>query len=321
MYKKSFSKVTIYCLLIAMLFVGMMTACGQNSGTNGQQDGKADVNSTKETYPFNYTDVLGREVTIEKQPEKIVSALPSNTEILFAIGLGDKVVGVTDYCDFPSEAATKEKIGDAFQLNVEKIVSLEPDIVLSGNGIPQEIITKLEEAGITVVAIEGTSFEETYKSIEDIGKITDAASKGKQIVKDMQAKVKDIEKKVEGAEKKDIYFVLGYGEYGDWTAGPGSFINEMIERASGNNIAADSEMAWAEYSLEKLVEKDPDVLIVSSMAGELDDIKKAQGYKDIKAVKEDNVKSVDANIVTRPSPRIVDGLEEIAKAIHPELFK
>ena len=338
MYEKKLLKITsLFIVFILSMF--MITACGQSpedtNNTNTEQknvneidlkDNNAKPDADKDeneagAYPMEIVDTLGRKVVIEKQPERIISLAPSNTEILFALGLGEKVVGVTDFCDFPEEAKSKEKVGDFTKPNMEKIISLEPDIVLGGNGLQHETIEKLEQSGIVVAATEGTNFDEVYKSIIDVGKITGTMEKAQQIVDDAKQKEEDIKSKVSAKAKPKCYFVLSYGQAGNWTAGPGSFIDEMITKAGGENIASDTGKPWAEYSIEKLVEKNPDVILLSAMAGSKADVAKEQGYKDTKAVKEDKIVVVDDNKVSRPGPRLIEGLEEVARAIHPELFK
>ncbi len=321
--------------IMALLF-SIVTACSNqdNSDVSNKQsniesddrveekdEDKSDAEAGSVVYPIEYEDSVGRVVKIEKQPEKIVSLAPSSTEILFALGLGDRVVGTTSYCDYPEEANSTEKVGDYSEVNVEKIVSLESDIVFASTVIEEDIVKKLDDAGVAVVVIEGTDFESVYNSIIDIGMITGRQDEAKKLTDDMKAKVDEIKDKVKGIEKKDCYFVLGYGEGGNWTSGPGSFIHEMMEMAGGNNIAADGDSPWVEYSMEKLIEKDPEVLIISSMAGDVEEIKETEGYKELQAIKKDNLKVIDANIVSRPGPRLSEALEEVAKALHPDLFE
>lgn len=312
--------------ILAITFIMFsIVACSSGDANISKKDDNVrigeEANGQKVSYPFEYTDVVDRKVTIEKQPERIVSLSPSNTEILCALGLGDKLVGVTDYCDYPAEVLSKEKVGDYSQPNIEKIVALQPDMVFANNGMQHEIIYKLEEANIQVVVFGGDTFEGVYRSILDAGKITNTQKTASEIVNNMKNRVDEVQKKLKGVEKKSCYFIVTFGDSGNWTAGPGSFIDEMINKAGGENIAGDTESAWAEYSIEKLVEKKPQVILMSKAAGDVEELKNTSGYKELIAVKEGNVKLLDDNLVSRPGPRLVDGLEEIAKAIHPEIFK
>ncbi len=270
------------------------------------------------------TDIMGRKVTISKTPEKIISLAPSATEILFALGLGDRVVGVDAYSDYPAETQNIEKIGDFDGPNIEKILDLKPDLVIAGNKLQEKTIQQLEDLKVPTVAVESSTFDNIYGSIQLVGKVTGAQDQAQELVDSMMKKVEGIKEKVKDAEKPTVYYVMSYGEMGNWTSGPGSFINDLMTLAGGDCVTKDGGAPWMEYSLETLIEKDPDVLIVSSDMGteaNLEELKNTNGYKDLTAVKEGKVYMVDANLVTRPGPRIVDGLEAIAKVLHPDLIK
>lgn len=322
-------RILILITIIALL-LSMFTACRSQGSEDKISQEKSSAEAVDEDsqkhreevseYPIEYEDMRGRIVKVENRPERIVSLLPSTTEILFALDLGDRVVGVTRFCNYPEEAKSKEQVGDAYELNIEKIVELESDLVIAGTGISEDMIAKLEDAEIPVVVIEGIDFEGAYQSILDIGMITGKADRANEIVEDMKEKVASIQDKVKDAKKKDCYFVMGW-EGGNWTAGPGSFMDELINMAGGINIAADGDSPWLEYSMEKLIEKDPEILIVSSEAGDIEELKDLEGYRELTAVKKGNVAVVDADIISRAGPRLVEALEEIAKAIHPELFE
>lgn len=346
MKAKGFKKIAIF-LALALIFT-IFAACSstENGGVKEQdslqeeenlaEDGQTvqeeaegeeadaeEEEAEKEdeaSFPVEITDVLGRTVKMEKEPERIVSITPSSTEILFALGLGDKVVAVSNQCDYPEEAQSKEKVGDYYQPNYEQIAAAEPDLVFIGNAAPAEALEKFEELGLIVVSLEAVDFEGTYQSILDTGKLTGALDKAQEIVEDMKQKVKEIEEKVKDAPKPSTYFVVSYGEWGNYTAGKGSFIDELITMAGGRNIAGDVEQKWPEFSLERLVEEDPEVVIISENAN-VEEIKSLEGYKELTAVKEGNLKSITESVVMRPGPRLVEGLELIAKAIHPELFE
>ncbi|MGI6706807.1 MAG: ABC transporter substrate-binding protein [Clostridia bacterium] len=270
------------------------------------------------------TDIMGRKVTISKTPEKIVSLAPSATEILFALGLGDRVVGVDAYSDYPPEAQDIERIGDFDGPNIEKILDLKPDLVIAGNKLQEKTIQQLEDLKVPTVAVEASIFDNIYGSIQLVGKITGAEDKVQELVDSMTKRVEDIKEKVKDAEKPTVYYVMSYGDMGNWTSGPGSFINDLMEMAGGDCITKDGGAPWMDYSLETLIERDPDILIVSSDMGteaNLEGLKNANGYKDLTAVKEGRVYVVESGLVTRPGPRIVDGLETIAKILHPDLIK
>lgn len=301
--KKTYLPIIAF-LLISMLFVG----CQQTNG------------SAESNKPGTIVDSMGREVFLDKTPEKIVSLSPSNTEILFALGLGDKVVGVSEYTDYPEEAQNLPVVGAFNDPNVELILDTEPDLVIMGDKLQADTMKKLESLNIPFAAIEGTTFEEVIDSIHLLGKLLGKQDKAQEITKDMKNKAQKVQDDVKDADKPTAYFVMFYGQ-DNYTSGPGSFVNELIEMAGGETITKDAPVPWPNYSLEKLVEKDPDILLVSSDLGDLEGVKSAEGYKELTAVKEDRVYMIDANTVTRPGPRLADGLESIAKILHPDLVE
>lgn len=256
----------------------------------------------------------------ETLPEKIISMAPNATEILFELGLDDKVIGVSQQCNYPESAMSKDKFGDFWQPNIELIVAAEPDLLFVGNAAPEEFLEKMEENNITVAVLEGFNLEQTYDTILDTGKLTGTQDAAEKLVGSMKDRVAEIQQKLEGVDPKRSYFVISFGEMGDYTAGPGSFIDEMITLAGGENVAADMDQPWGEYSIEKLIEKEPEIIFATIEAGG-DSLAGAFGYNELEAVKEGNIIVLDDDLVMRAGPRIVDGLEDMAKGVHPDLFK
>lgn len=309
MKKKTLRLITL--LLATVMMVSLAAGC-----TKSESDGK--LGKGEGVFPIEILDSKGRTVRIEKAPESLASIAPNATEILFELGLGDKIVGLSQQCDYPEEALTKAKLGDFWQPNVELIVAADPDILFVGNAAPDDFLEKMEENNITVVALEGFNLEGTYETILNAGKVTGTEGKAQDLVDSMKKKVADIQDKVKDADKPKAYFVISYGDMGDYTAGAGSFIDEMITLAGGENIAGDMDQPWAEYSIEKLIEKEPEVIFISIQSG-ADTIADAPGYKELKAIQEGNIVKLDDNLVMRAGPRIVEGLEEMAKGMHPAL--
>jgi len=297
----------IALILALMLMIGLV-AC--QSANEKQSNASGEI-----------IDIMGKKVTIEKKPERIVSLTPAGTEILFALGVGDKLVGVDAYSDYPEEAKNLEKVGDFNGPNVEKILGLKPDLVIAGNKLQEKAIEQLEQLQVTTVAVESSTYGEIYSSIELVGKIIGEPEKATELLNSMKEKEETVTDKVKDAPKPTVYYVMSYGEAGNWTSGPGSFINDIIELAGGDCITKDGGAAWMNYNLEDLIERDPDILLVSSDIGDLESLKKENGYKDLKAVKEGRVYQVDSGLITRPGPRINDGLEMVARILHPDLFK
>lgn len=314
--KKSSRRIAAIFLIIATLI--MAAGCAQTGDENSQKPSKESQKSS--VYPLEITDSQGRRVVIDKKPERVVSIAPGITESIFAIGMGDVLVGRTDYCTYPKEAEGIDSIGGMQDPNIEKIVELDPDIVIASAHFKEETLEKLEELGLKVVVLYGEeSFEGVYDVIGKLGSILDANTKAKELTEDMKSRVAAVEKKVSGLEKPSVYYVIGFGEYGDFTAGSDTFISRMLEMAGGTNAASDVK-GW-KYSLERLVENDPDILICSSEYSPADQVAAANGYKELSAVKNGSIFTIETDTVEIQGPRQVEGLEELARIIHPEAFE
>jgi len=304
----------ILSIVIAMILCFVLTACGKAEG-NGS---KNTVEGT--TYPLKVTDSYNREVTIDKEPQRIISIAPNITETIFALGKGDKLVGRTDYCDFPVEASKVASVGTLTDPSLEKIVELKPDVVIASTHFKKEVVTKLEELNIKVLVLYGEeSFNGVYDTITKVAQVINAKEAGDKVVGDMKKTVDNVLAKVKDATKPSVYYVVGYGKSGDFTSGKGTFIANMIEMAGGVNAANDVE-GW-KYSIEKLTEKNPDILVCSKNFDTKKGIEGTVGYKDLKAVKEGKLLEIDENLLNRQGPRLAEGLETLAKLIHPESFK
>ena len=255
------------------------------------------------------TDGLGREVRIAALPEKVVSLTAANTEILFALGVGDKLVGVDSWSDYPAEAAAIEtKVGDYAGPNIEAIVALEPDVVFASTTLQAGTVEQLESLGITVVCNDPTSLAEIPVGIEMIATV-------------MGADAGEINGKIASAiedSKTKVYFALSFGEFGNYTAGPGTFVDDILALLRCENVAHNSPVSWPEYTMEQLIADDPDVILVSDYAGDgsiVVQLMQEPGYADLRCVKEGKVYAIDANITSRPGPRIAEAIEVIAEAL------
>lgn len=265
-------------------------------------------------------DDEGNKLVLEKPVERVVSLAPSNTEIVFALKAQDKLVGVTTYCDYPEEAKSKEKVGDFANPNVEKIISLKPEVVLATGGIQKGVVERLEKAGIKVFVVDPKNFEQLFVDIEKVGEILGLKKKAEELTQSMRKKVKEIEERTKDLPKPKVFFEIYSQPL--MTAGEKTFIDDMIRISGGTNIGASAGEGFPQFSEEQLLKENPDVYIaVKGSMNNPADIKKRAGYKALKAVKEGRVYVVDDNLVTRPGPRLVEGLMEVAKAIHPEVFK
>jgi len=272
------------------------------------------------------TDDLGREVTIHKQPETIVSLAPSNTEILFALGLGERVTAVSEYCNYPPEAQNKTKIGGFSTVNIEKVVDLKPDLVLATGGIQEAIVEELERLGLTVIALAARSIEGIFENIRLVGKAAGEAETARELTTNLERRIETVTDKTKdlpNSQKPGVFYEVQYEPL--MTAGPGTFIDDLIHLAGGVNIASDSPTKYPVYNLEILIERNPEVIIISfwhgSIAASVEGVKSRKRWQILDGVKNNQVYGINADIVSRPGPRIVDALEEIARFIHPELFK
>jgi iron complex transport system substrate-binding protein len=278
-------------------------------------------------FPLTVTDGAGRQVTFDAAPEHIVSLSPSNTEILFAVGAGELVVGDTEYCDYPSEAALLPKVGgySADSISIETILSLEADLVLADGSGQEAVIEALEQADVHVIALDAASLEEVYANIEMVGKITGHAVDATTLVDDMKARVAVVEEKVASIPEEDRVTV--FWEIWDeplMTAGPNTFIGQMIEMAGGVNIFAGLTEDYPQVSAEEVVESNPAFILGPDSHGDkliAEQLAVRPGWDQIDAVMNNNIFLIDGNISSRPGPRIVDALEAIATSLYPDLFE
>jgi len=278
--------------------------------------GLGEVKSSRE--PLVIKDDFGRTVTLDRSrpPQRIISLAPSNTEILFALGLGDKIVGVTDYCDYPREAKEIVSIGGYSTPNIEKIVSRNPDLILAALGNGRENISLLEKLGFPVVALNPRSLEDILKGIQLVGEITNSQKQAEEVISSMRERIEVIREKVRdkaGEEAPGVLYVVWYPEL--WTAGSKTFPDELIRITGGCNIAAQIE-EWKIMGRESVIEADPEVIICSCHTGASyiirDNILKDTQFQSLRAVKSGRVYPVaDPDTAELSGPRIVEGLEEI----------
>jgi iron complex transport system substrate-binding protein len=308
----------LFSIILCLILVVSITACAKAPAEPGTKAAAKVPNQT--TYPLTIKDSYDRDVVISKEPKTIVSVAPNITETVFALGKSSELIGRTDFDTYPNEVKNIQSIGGLQNPNVEKIAELKPDIVIASAFFPKEVVTKLEELKIPVIVLYGPdSFDGAYDTINKVGQILNAGDKANSIVAGMKKKVVDVEAKVKGLPTPSVYYVVSFGKAGDFTAGAETFVGKMLEMAGGKNAASDTK-DW-NYSVEKLVEKNPDLLICSKYFNTKANIKIATGYKDLTAVKNDKLYEIDNNLVDIQGPRLADGLEALAKIIHPEVYK
>jgi iron complex transport system substrate-binding protein len=266
-------------------------------------------------YPMVVQDDAGRQVEIAAEPQRIVSLLPSLTETLFALGLGERVVGVTNFCNYPAEVEGKERVGGLRDLNAEKILALEPDVVLSGQMRgAQEVLQTLETAGVTVVVFDPATMDDIGRVIRSVAKLAGVAEKGEEVAGEIAAGRTAMAAQV-GAiagEKPRVFVLLDTETI--WTVGDGEFMSEMIAEAGGVNAAAGQGVGWLQLSEEKLFELDPDIIIATFPMRE--QILARPAWQALRAVRDGRVYDVDGNVVSRPGPRVVLGLQELNQVFY-----
>ena len=259
-----------------------------------------------------FTDELGRTIQLSQSPQRIISLAPSVTETLFALGLGDKIVGVTSYCDYPPEAKTKERIGDTQRPSIEKIVGLKPDIVIASTSSQLEaFVRNLESAGIPVYVSNPRNLVETLKSIQAIGEITGAQREAIELTDQLRARIEQVHSRVSGKDRPRVFVMLGAAPL--ITVGGTTFINDLISRAGGVSISADEKSDYPQYSLETVIARQPEIIFLQ--AG---DDKLPERLRQTPAARNGRLYHVNDDLLLRPGPRVVDGLEEIAGKIHPQ---
>lgn len=318
---KQIKKLVVLLLSLSMV-LGLVGCANSNNEVNKVTSTPTvtvtpTVENTEVEYPITITDSFGNEVIIEKEPTKVVSGGPNITEMIYALGAEDKLVGRTDYCDYPEKVSEIPSIGTLYTPDIEKITSLEPDVVFTSTHFDEDVANKLKELGIAVVGLyNSANYEGAYDIINIAATVLNKKQEAKTQMNEMKTLVSDVQSKVSDLEKKSVYYVVGYGEYGDSTATGDTFINEMIGLAGAINVAADGTN-WS-YSLERLLEVDPDVILVRT--GEKDSFMNADGYKDLTAVKEGNVFEIESNLLDRQGVRNALGIEAIAKLVYPDAF-
>jgi iron complex transport system substrate-binding protein len=315
-------------ILLISLFLALTSACAsQPTATTVPELSEVTATEPAAETALTLTDGLYREVTLAGPAQRIVSLAPSNTEILFAVGAGDQVVGRDEFADFPEEAKTVESVGGSMgQYSTEAILALEPDLVLAAEINPPELVKQLEDLGLTVYYLKNPlTLEEMYGNLEIVGQLT--GNDVSELVDSLKARVAAVDEKIATVTERPVVFyeIDASDASKPFTYGPGTFGDLLITRAGGTNLAIEAGITdtYPQVSLEQIVATDPDLIVLGdSMWGITPEAVKARaGWENITAVQEDRIFPFDDNLVSRPGPRLVDGLEQLAKLLHPELFE
>lgn len=279
------------------------------------------VCSGKSVFAETFLDDMGRSVEVRANPPRIVSLAPHITEILFDLDLGKRIVGVTRYSNYPEEAKTKERVGSYVKLNLEKIVSLSPDLVLAtADGNPKAVVDRLADIGIPVYVVNAKKIGDIYGNIRSIGAVTGKGKEADAIAGELEERIGAVVDEVKGLASPRVFIQLGYSPL--YTAGKNTFIDDLITLAGGLNIAGEEKIRYPVYSTEELLKREPQVIFSVLMGSEVD-IETDTFWKrwaTLPAVRDGRIYYVDPDIVNRPSPRIAEGLEFLAHKLHPEAF-
>ena len=307
-------------LFVTLLFALLVSACA----TNGAAIEPA-VAVTEASAQISAVDGLGRTVTLSAPASKVVSLSPSNTEILFAVGAGDKVVGRDELSDFPEEAKAIASVGGSMgDFSTESIVALEPDLILASELNPPELVQSLESLGLTVYSLPNPkSFEDLYKNIEMVAMLT--GEDPTKLTDSLMARVSAVDEKIMPLSSRiPVFYELdGTDPLKPWTTGPGTFIDLLITRAGGYNVGSTLQGEWVQISSEELVSADPQVILLGdALYGvTVESVAARTGWDGITAVKNNAIYPFNPDTATRPGPRLVDALEEMAKLLRPGLFE
>lgn len=282
--------------------------------------------ATPTSEPIVLPDGTGGEVSLPGPVQRIVSLAPSNTEILFAIGAGSQVVAREDFSNYPEEAQSLPSVGGNMgKYDLEKMVSLKPDLVLASPLTAPEVLKGIQDLGLKVLVVPNpTTLAEMYANLELVGKATGREKEARELVNQLQAREKKaLEVAAKAASKPLVFYELDATDPAKpWTSGPGTFIDLLIGLAGGRNLGASLEGSWAQISQEELIVQNPDIILLGdALYGGVTPEQVAQrpGWNAIKAVKENRVYPFNDDLVSRPGPRLVDGLVELVKVFHPEL--
>ncbi len=272
--------------------------------------------------PRTFVDDLGRKVYLAKAPTRVISLAPSITEILYAIGLADQLVGVTPFCDYPPEARLKPKVGYV-RPNLESIVALQPDLILApGEIMRADILGKLEHLKIPTFILQAKTVEDIFSHVQTLGRMLGRSAVADKTATTLRRRIMELTSRTEGLAKPRLLYVLNIDPL--ITVGPGSFIHQLIEMAGGTNVASAAQTSYPRLSMEAVIKEDPELNVFPS--GEAEGIPEEEQqrwrrWKTLSAVKHERFYRISADLLNRPGPRIEQALEALTKIIHPEVFE
>ncbi len=298
-------------LIILTLLALLLASCTQTPSTASN---------------IQLVDGLGREVTLAAPAERIVSLAPSATEILFAVGAGDQVIGRDSFSNYPEAVLEIQDVGGSMgDYSTEVIASLNPDLVVATEINTLEQVKALEDLGLTVYYIKNPAdLDGLFPILETVGTLTGHETETTGLVKELSDRIKNVEETLSGAQERVLVFyeLDGSDPAKPWTSGPGTFLDQLVQMAGGTNLGAVMTDAWAQISLEEILVQDPDLIILGDSAYGVtaEAVAARAGWSSLTAVQQNKIYAFNDDLVSRPGPRLVDGLETLAQLIHPELY-
>jgi len=267
-------------------------------------------------------DQLGRDVVLSDNPVRIIALAPNITEIVFALGQENRLIGVTKYSDFPPEAKQIPSVGSYIDLDVEKIVSLKPDLcIATKDGNPREVVYSLDSLQIPTYTVDTRNLDSVMDTVFEIGRLLNVTEKAGELVENMRSRIERVDSMVSKTDYRPrVFFQIGVSPI--VSVGTNTYIHELIVRAGGKNLAK-GRVPYPRFSREQVLALSPEIFIITSMAREqvFEKVRAEWSrWSDLPAVRNNRIILVDSNILDRPTPRMVDGLELLVKVIHPELF-
>lgn len=261
------------------------------------------------------TDALGRRIVLAESARRVISLTPTATEILFAVGAESRVVGITEYCNYPQASQTKERIGgfSGATISVERVVSLKPDLVFVSRDMHGKVISLLESLGVRTFALEPGSFAEVYRDIRAVGTLTGQGADAESVVADMERRIAAVAERNSGTRRPGVFWELWDDPL--MTAGSGTFVSEAIALAGGRNVFDDLKERWPSVSLEQVILRNPDWIIAGDDHGDRMKpaaVAKRSGWAGIPAVRNRRIAVIDSDIISRGGPRLADAVEALA---------
>lgn len=313
----------IRSLVLGLLLV-VVTGCGGSVTSPPATPGGAPAatpmpaaTSSPSPSPISVRDDAGRVVTLAAPPERIVSAAPSTTELAFAVGLGDEVVAVDKFSNYPPEAASRTSIGSYIEPDLEAILGARPDLVLVTDVHLAELVPALEQREIPTLVLSARNIEGVLLNLLLLGRVAGDDAAAERVVADLRTRIAAVEARVAGREAVSVFYELDPSLF---TAGPGTFIDDVIRRAGGRNVAAAAGEAYPQLSAEEVITADPAVILLADEAAGVtpDAVAGRAGWANVAAVRNGRIVVIDPDVGSRPGPRVVDALERIAAALRPE---